>query len=236
MKKIILLLLAFSISFIQTKDYPKPIPGYYSQKGQDKFLNEEIFHNKRNGIFIEVGAHDGISFSNTFFFEKNLGWKGICIEPNPDIYSKLINNRAAVCLPYGVAEKNEKRTYLKCSGFITEMYSGILDCMDERHKERIENEIAEFGGSTTTIEIECMPLKEIFKKQSITYIDFISIDIEGGEEEAIKSIDFNEVTITVIVVENNFNSDKIKNYLLPLGYEYITKIGKDDIYQLQGKM
>lgn len=194
-------------------------------------MNESVFNNKRNGFFVEVGAHDGISFSNTYFFEKNLGWNGICIEPNPDIFSHLIQNRSATCLPIGIALKHEIKKYIKCSGYITEMYSGILSSMDERHLQRINDEINEFGGSHTFIEIQCAPLKTIFREHGIAHIDFISIDIEGGEEEAIKSIDFDAVTINMIVVENNFNENKIKNYLSKYGYRFIRKIGKDDIYQ-----
>ena len=56
---------------------------YYSQFKQDQFLNEVLFNNKKNGFFIDIGAHDGVTISNTLFFEKQNDWKGICIEPNP---------------------------------------------------------------------------------------------------------------------------------------------------------
>jgi hypothetical protein len=54
---------------------------YFSQYKQDEFLDKVLFKKKQNGFFIEIGAHDGISFSNSFFFEKNRSWEGICIEP-----------------------------------------------------------------------------------------------------------------------------------------------------------
>ena len=43
---------------------------YKSQAGQDTYCNEIFFNNKRNGVFIDIGAHDGISFSNSWYFEK----------------------------------------------------------------------------------------------------------------------------------------------------------------------
>ena len=55
---------------------------FYSQCGQDKWAYENLFKNKNDGFFIEIGADDGIHFSNTKFFE-DLGWNGICIEPSP---------------------------------------------------------------------------------------------------------------------------------------------------------
>ncbi len=229
-------LLAFIIiSFgIQAKEYPKPIPGYFSQKGQDKYLNENLFKGKRSGFFIDIGAHDGISFSNTYFFEKNLEWKGICIEPNPDIFNKLIQNRTASCLQLGISSKNEKQKFLKGSGYMIEMYSGILSTIDERHRQRIEKEITQFGGNINIIEIECKTLQNILDRYQIKYIDFISIDVEGGEEEVIKSIDFDSVIIAVIVIENNFNNKEVGHYLIKRGYEHIKKLGRDDIFKLNG--
>ena len=56
---------------------------YTSQVEQDKWAIEEIFSFKENGYFIEIGAADGIHFSNTYVLEKELGWQGICIEPFP---------------------------------------------------------------------------------------------------------------------------------------------------------
>lgn len=53
---------------------------YKSQYSQDKFLNENFFKNKKNGVFIDIGAHDGITMSNSFFYEKQLGWDGLCVE------------------------------------------------------------------------------------------------------------------------------------------------------------
>jgi len=236
MIKKILFLLTLSFSYLHAKEYPRPIPGYFSQNGQDQFLNKKIFKGKKFGWFVEVGAHDGISFSNTYFFEKYLGWQGICIEPNPDIFNKLIKNRKALCLPIGIANNNTILKFLKGSGYMIEMYSGILDSMDERHLQRIENEIKEFGGDSVIIEVECRKLQDIFDQYNINHIDFISIDIEGGEEEAVKSIDFSKVTIDIIIVENNFHNTNVRKYLTAVGYTYINKIGKDDIFLRKGFM
>lgn len=41
---------------------------YHSQYKQDKIINEIIFHRKQEGIFVEIGAYDGIKYSNTKFF------------------------------------------------------------------------------------------------------------------------------------------------------------------------
>lgn len=63
---------------------------YNSQWQQDKILNELIFKNKKNGFFVDVGAHDGKDISNSLFFEEYLNWDGICIEPNAKVYKELL--------------------------------------------------------------------------------------------------------------------------------------------------
>ena len=66
---------------------------YYSQCQEDEFLNANIFKNKRNGTYIELGALDGVLYSNTKFFEESLNWSGILIEPHPDKFISLKQNR-----------------------------------------------------------------------------------------------------------------------------------------------
>ena len=66
---------------------------YYSQVQEDIFLNENIFKNKKNGVYIELGALDGVLYSNTKFFEDSLNWKGILIEPHPEKFKLLQQNR-----------------------------------------------------------------------------------------------------------------------------------------------
>ena len=69
----------------------------FSQLGQDlKVLKH--YNNKYNGFFIEIGASDGIELSNTYLLETQYGWKGICCEPIPNKFEKLVKNRPnALC-------------------------------------------------------------------------------------------------------------------------------------------
>jgi len=69
---------------------------YYSQYQQDKYLNEIVFKNKEKGFFLDIGAHDGASLNNTYFFEKYRKWNGICIEPIPEVFAKLDENRNCI--------------------------------------------------------------------------------------------------------------------------------------------
>src|SRR5580700_5035187 len=79
---------------------------YHGQFRQDKFINDHFFKNRKNGTFIDIGAFDGVSLSNTCFFEKELDWSGICIEPIPEIYEQLKANRNCTCIHGCIAVEN----------------------------------------------------------------------------------------------------------------------------------
>lgn len=203
---------------------------FYSQCGQDKYLYDNFFKDKKNGVFLDIGAHDGITFSNTYFFEKSLGWTGICIEPIPEVFEKLANCRSALCVQGCVGDRNETVDFLKVSGY-PEMLSGILTNYDPRHLERIEKEIILYGGSYEIIPVQCYKLNDLLSQNRIRHVDYLSLDIEGGELDVLKSIDYDTIFIDIIDVENNYNYPDMKEFLNSKGYTLITSIGgQDEIY------
>ena len=66
---------------------------YKSEHGQDQWLNQNVFNNQSGGFFVEAGAWDGITSSNTYFFEKELGWDGLLIEPDRQNYLEIAKHR-----------------------------------------------------------------------------------------------------------------------------------------------
>jgi hypothetical protein len=63
------------------------------QGGEDAILHQMFFSNLTEGTFVEIGALDGITFSNTFYFERCQGWRGILIEASPVNFGKLLRNQ-----------------------------------------------------------------------------------------------------------------------------------------------
>src|SRR2546426_6776147 len=88
-------------------------PRYYSQHSQDRFIDNFLLYGKREGVFVDVGAYDGVALSNTYYFEKELGWTGICIEPNPIAYESLVKNRKCLSLNCGVGGREALLEFLK---------------------------------------------------------------------------------------------------------------------------
>jgi FkbM family methyltransferase len=199
---------------------------YYSQYDQDKIV-DLYFKKKKNGFFLDLGAHDGISFSNTYFFEKEREWSGICVEPIPDVYEKLCRSRVKssnwnVC----ISQNDSIVTFRRVLG-APEMLSGILEFMIPEHIERINYECSVSNGTFEDIQIESKNISTILEKHGNPSIDFLSIDTEGAEFSIIKTIDFDKVDITFLTVENNHTSVEIRKYLKSKGYKVIRYVTDD---------
>lgn len=94
---------------------------YYSQLGQDRYVHEHFFKNKRNGVFVDIGAYDGITGSNSLFFEKELGWSGLCIEPLPEPFAKLKTIRNCQLVNTCVAAQEGLVEFIKVKGMSEQM-------------------------------------------------------------------------------------------------------------------
>jgi hypothetical protein len=105
---------------------------FFSQQGEDIFIYKN-FINKvvEDSIFVELGAMDGIIYSNTKFFEDILKFKGILIEPTIQ-YNNLINNRPN-CDCYNVAINYTTGKVKFLGEYAT---AGMVDTMNENFKKR----------------------------------------------------------------------------------------------------
>jgi len=182
---------------------------YNSQDNQDRYLEENIFKGYKNGIYVDVGAHDGVSLNNTLFFEKTHNWTGINVEPIKTVFDKLqINRPNNINLNCAVFNKDGEAKLL-CNKGYTEMISGIKETFDIRHLHRLQKENMQMGSSTELIKVDTKRLETICDEHNISHIHYLSIDVEGAEFEVIKSINFDKVFIDVIGFENNYNDVSI---------------------------
>lgn len=199
---------------VEYRRYP-----YCSQVGQDRYLNEYIFKDKKNGFFVDIGAHDGYTLSNSYFFEDKRGWDGICVEPMPNVFKQLAQKRKCKCINAAVS-----KTYGEVE-FLIDKNFDMLSCIyDEKDKGKIES------GEAEIIKVPSIPMDEILKDINHP-IDFISIDTEGYELEVLESIDLERFDIEAFTIENNSKEGHLRDYLIPRGYKYITTIGDlDEIF------
>jgi FkbM family methyltransferase len=215
------------------RDATEVAPPYHSQYGQDRVLREELFGARRGGVFVEIGAHDGLSFNNTAYFERELGWTGLCVEPIPEVYDELVRNRGAIAVRACVARRPGVQKFLRVRGY-AEMLSGLVDAYDPRHVARIESEVREAGGSSEVIDVEVVRLDELLARHGIATIDLLCVDVEGAELEVLGSFDLRRVRPKVVCIENNYLQRSIWRFMRAAGYRPYARIRQDEIYLARG--
>src|SRR5262245_35540374 len=138
---------------------------YVSQCRQDQVLCEIIFPGKIGGRFLDIGANDGITYSNTYCMEKSLGWTGICVEPLPDTFAKLSSCRNCILENCAVGSSTGVEVFLQITGY-AEMLSGLKKNYDTRHLTRIDSEIAMYGGAKKEIELRTVNINDLLGRHS----------------------------------------------------------------------
>jgi FkbM family methyltransferase len=212
-------------------DFPADPSQYNSQYLQDVLLDRWVFRGLSNGIFADIGAHDGVTYSNSYFFEKFRGWRGVAIEPNPDVFKKLTENRQCDALNCCVSERPGTVPFLKLTGY-SEMLSGIADNYDPEHRLRVETELRQFGGKAETIEVEARPFQDIAREFGLAEITYLSIDTEGSELSILRGIDFSRLFVHALTVEYNFEHAKTGMIALmrERGFEHVQTLGHDLLF------
>jgi FkbM family methyltransferase len=199
-------------------------------------VNELLFKNKRNGFFVDIGATDGVSISNSYFFEKELGWKGICFEPRKGPFEQLRKNRDCICINACAYKEDTTVEFADIDGYCDAL-SGITAEYCEKHKNRISNEMAMMGGETRLERCKAFRLATVFDMHGVDHVDYMSIDTEGSEMAVLQGIDFNKVTIDAIEVEVNYPEDEetiLTTFLEEKGFHFVAKIGGDNLYLRNG--
>lgn len=215
---------------------------YYGRHSQDKYLHEEIFGNVKGNTFVDIGAYDGVESNNTLFFEETLGWNGICVEPLPNIFPKLISNRKSICLNKCALDRHGKAVFqhvipdrkkgppAEGRRSNIEKLSGLVEFYSNDHREMMNKMILKEGGISESIEVECIPINDILS-QLPSRINLLSIDTEGSEFHILQSIDFSRFEIDVIVVEMLFPHAAFSRFMKEHRYDFIKTVGYDWIYK-----
>jgi len=203
----------------------------YSQYGQDKFVYDHYFKNQKTGTFVEIGADDGIRFSNTKMFE-DLGWAGLCVEPRHSAFEKLVKNRNCFCEKVAVWKDSGEFEFLDIEGYGKGL-SGLTDAYCESHRNRIKGELASSAAKDSkqnTMMVECVHPNDLLDKYNLWQVDFMSIDTEGSELDILKEIDYDHFSIRCFTVENNYKDPKMENFMASKGYRRVKVLDIDEIY------
>jgi FkbM family methyltransferase len=180
----------------------------YSQCGEDLAICS-IFEalGIQKPSYIDIGAHDPIYLSNTYLLYLK-GSKGVCIEPNPELYSNIKRKRKRdTCLNMGVGISSTTEAHFYC------MTSSTLGTFSRKDAERM----ASYGNEKIekVITIPLISFGEVVTKQLSACPNFVSLDVEGLDLAILKSIDLIKYRPQVFCVETlTYTEDKTEKKIL----------------------
>lgn len=161
---------------------------------------------KRAGFFVEAGAFDGLTSSNTALLERSFDWTGALVEPSPAAFATCQANRTSPvynCALVPFAHEQDE-------------ISGDFDgtAMSSVGGQRL--------GSDTSISVPARTLQSILDEQRARHVDLFSLDTEGYELEVLQGIDYDRTTFGWFVIElYRTNFDATCAYLAERGYDLV---------------
>lgn len=209
-----------------------------AQFGEDRVL-WELFRRKLDGFFIEVGAFDGVSLSNTYFLEQ-VGWRGILVEPIRELCQKASSARPRSRVVHAACGKKGQRGTTK---FTVAQNVPVLSFLkaDQDHVDRCLRE----GATLVEVEVPLVSLDDILMHERSHAppevnpwagnagwrIDLVSIDTEGCELDVLDGFSLERFQPRVLVIENDRPAGSaVEPYLAQRGYRKFHRQKINDFY------
>lgn len=204
----------------------------YSLNNLDEKLLKYL--NFNNGFFIEAGANDGISQSNTLMYEQMFNWSGLLVEPSFIKYEECKKNRPnCIVENYALVNENykEKTIYGDFDYFEKhQSLCGQITRKEEYFDEDLKWNLDEKNKNSKIIEVPCATLNSILEKHNILHIDFFSLDVEGYEIEVLNGFNVLKYKPKYFLIEtgNEYRYNTICSYMFSKNYKILDNISDVD--------
>ena len=186
-----------------------------SQLLQDLWVSFEL-DGHRDGFFVEFGATDGVTESNTALLEAEYGWHGILAEPNPAWHPTLERSRPAAVV--------DQRCVTARTGETAEFLVVEHPELSTLVAYAAADHFAEIRRAASPIAVETVTLNDLLSEHGApAVIDYMSVDTEGSEYEILSAFDFHRWEVRLFSVEHNHGEQetRLDALLNDQGYERV---------------
>ena len=152
------------------------------------------------GIFVEAGANDGFTQSNTYWFERFRGWSGVLVEGIPELAAecRLNRDRSQIFACALVAPEDEGTTITMRYGDVVSLVAGSQGSAEEDAKHlELYGDIA----PTYDVEVPGRTLSSVLDEAGTPHVDLLSLDLEGYELNALRGLDLERHRPRLVLVE-----------------------------------
>lgn len=198
----------------------------HSKDSIDKKLIKRLKLENSKGFFIEVGAVDGITYSNSHLFEKQLGWNGLLVEPIYSEYKKCLSYRSAIVENFLLTdEKNcDKEIKMIKAGPLSLIHEQNINIAENFHEKMKRMKKKKYIDGEETV--RSTTISHLLKKHSIKNVDIFFIDVEGSEKLVISGMD-DEVNFSNVLCETE-TPEEILKLLERHGFRRYERIARND--------
>lgn len=200
----------------QTYGPPKQSQGF------EEWIVRDFFRDKRNGMFLDVGAADYKDGSNTWFLETNLGWSGLAVDAQQPYQGGYEQYRPQTrFFTFFVSDRSNDRARL----FLSDTSSFVASSQ--------EKFTARFGKVPGAIEVPTITLNDLLDAQGVKSFDFLTMDIELSEPQGLAGLDIQRFKPQLVVVEAHPDvRQQILDYFNASHYAVVGKYLRVDVTNL----
>lgn len=203
---------------------------YFSLNDLDRKLEKYVDYD--SGYFVELGANDGITQSNSLYFERYRGWHGLLVEPVLHNFIACRRNRSkrnsiycAACVSFNYQEEFVRIAY---SNLMTTPLSLASDIKNPREHAKMGEQFLRQDEAVVEFGAVAKPLNTLLLESNApSVIDFLSLDVEGVELEVLQGIDHKAFHFKYILVECR-DLPGLSAYLEQQSYKLIDQFSQHD--------
>lgn len=161
--------------------------------GMDARLDELL--GRDGGVFLEAGAHDGFTQSNTYYLERFRGWTGVLVEPVPELAKKAAKRRprshVARCALVGPEQAGSN---------VTVSFGDLMSHIGEA-SEASKQAASDQGRESYKVDVEARTLNDVLDEAGIQRLDLMVLDLEGHELDALSGLDLGKHPVSWLLIE-----------------------------------